>query len=1378
MAAPPAKLIADAAAVAKPANASVLVLNDELVCTYDQQGRLRERHRSVYEILDENGRQAWSHIGVSWSPWHQTKPQIRARVVTAARQAFTLDAGTIETSAVHEHGDVYSDRQVMRAPLPGVAVGAVIEVETVTQDAAPFFPAGTAERFFFGGTAPTHHTRLRIEAPATLPLSYAAGPIPGLKKADTTVAGGRVIELEAGPLDALPEPWPGQSPESYLVNQVGFATGSSWAAVARAYAELLDRQIGKPDLKDFVDQAAHGLDPRRDRDKLIARLVFHLGAEIKYSGVEFGDASILPRTPAEIFARRYGDCKDKALLLAALLRSVGISAQVALLDAGFRPDVDPRLPGLGAFNHAIVFVPGAKPLWIDPTDRFSTLGELPKDDQGRLALIISPTTTALTRTPEAAAAANMITDQRQVTVGENGDVHVVERSDMTGGVGRNMRAGYAHADRKMITRQLETHVRGTYEASTLGPWSYSDVYAVDRPFHVDLETTDAKNATVTDDAAAVMLPLAGLIEFLPEPLRTSDTSLTRLGPDGTRSVDYILPEPFVYELRYRVTPPHGFTLDSPPGDETMSLGPARFSARYRAEKTGELSAEFTFDTGKGRFTPAELEAFTAAMKKLLESPTPTVTFHQLAAAAAKAGNVRLALAEARRLDHDHPGTALHASQLAELYLQAGLGSAARAEAGRAAALDPRSARAQRAVGWVLEHDLLGRRFGEGSDVAGAERAYRHALELDSGDNVSRASLIILLEHGSGGAATLRPGQIEEVLALHRKFRETSKNPDALLVNYLNDMFNAERFADVLGEKATITGPLGARALRVAARAALSGPAAALQEAPRLVSDTAQLPQALTAATFALLRVRRYPAAAALLAQTATEGNQHTRALIDALRITRRREELRLDDRNPGDAAKLFLAAGMDLLNDVPGAFDRVRALAAPSVAAEFDRDGAAGTRAQVQTGYGAPLIKNGGLPLGALGDMVASTNVTVGGHAGEVCRVSFPLFAPQTDKPDTTLIFAPDRKGHYKFVAAGSNLSSLGSEALRLLDGGDLTAARKLLDAATIGFSMGVADEPLSAPPFTRLWLKGGLGDARQARIAAAALLVADEARAAEGIAPLSDCLAHPASQVEALGCRVAVVLAFGQVKKPDDAATAAGPLEWQFPDSKLAFNLHVSLLNAAHRSREAMASIQARLARNRDDVDARRRLSAVQLGLGDLRGAEATAQALTAENGASDQDFNTAAWLRLLRGRADDETLSLARRAVEAGQRRRPEALHTLASVLAEADRPEEAYRTLLEEIEVRATPSHPGMVDAEWYVIGRIAESYGAIDAAREAYGHCQKPADLSPDNTWYLVQRRLKALPRAPKPSTSGSAAAVSAPPPISGVTGRAAGGARAR
>src|SRR5205814_10237381 len=97
--------------------------------------------------------------------------------------------------------------------------------------------------------------------------------------------------------------------------------------------------------------------------------------------------------PSETLKLQYGDCKDQAALLVFMLRASGLDAYMALLRAGPDSDVNPNLPGFGQFDHAIVYLPGAAPLWLDSTARFPKAGQTPLADQGRLALIVKPDTT-------------------------------------------------------------------------------------------------------------------------------------------------------------------------------------------------------------------------------------------------------------------------------------------------------------------------------------------------------------------------------------------------------------------------------------------------------------------------------------------------------------------------------------------------------------------------------------------------------------------------------------------------------------------------------------------------------------------------------------------------------------------------------------------------------------------------------------------------------------------------------------------------------------------------------------------------------------------------------------------------------------------------
>jgi transglutaminase-like putative cysteine protease len=97
--------------------------------------------------------------------------------------------------------------------------------------------------------------------------------------------------------------------------------------------------------------------------------------EIRYFGMEVGENSHRPTSPARVLTQRFGDCKDKALLLCALLEGGGIRANPVLVNTYKRDRIDPALSWPLAFNHVVVRVLlGTRAYYVDPTAGFQRGG--------------------------------------------------------------------------------------------------------------------------------------------------------------------------------------------------------------------------------------------------------------------------------------------------------------------------------------------------------------------------------------------------------------------------------------------------------------------------------------------------------------------------------------------------------------------------------------------------------------------------------------------------------------------------------------------------------------------------------------------------------------------------------------------------------------------------------------------------------------------------------------------------------------------------------------------------------------------------------------------------------------------------------------------
>lgn len=120
--------------------------------------------------------------------------------------------------------------------------------------------------------------------------------------------------------------------------------------------------------------------------------------EIRYFGVELGKNSHWPSRPEQTLVKRFGDCKDKALLLIALLKELGVDAQPALVNTERGLEAGNYPYRMHAFDHVIVHLQfDQMSHFIDPTRTYQSgaLGELHEPDYG-LALVLAPTTKGLT----------------------------------------------------------------------------------------------------------------------------------------------------------------------------------------------------------------------------------------------------------------------------------------------------------------------------------------------------------------------------------------------------------------------------------------------------------------------------------------------------------------------------------------------------------------------------------------------------------------------------------------------------------------------------------------------------------------------------------------------------------------------------------------------------------------------------------------------------------------------------------------------------------------------------------------------------------------------------------------------------------------------
>lgn len=1295
--------------------------------TFDAQGRRETVYRYIFRVDHESGVKSWQTVGSAWAPWHQERPVIRARVITPDGRVHSLDPATLGEFPMNEDDTtLYDDRRRLAGPLPQLAVGAVAEVEIVTRETAPVHASGTLVTLSLHQPVPVEHTRVRVEVPEALPFRWklaGLGPI----QPQRTRENGRVrLTVELGPMEPPEDREAYSDPEAQPRPSLTFSTAPSWAAAAAGYLEITERQIAGADLAAWARSAmGDATDPREKINRLLARI----GRTVRYTGVEFGEAGIVPRTPAETLARGYGDCKDKAALLVALLRQAGIEARMALLGTGPGRDVDPDLPGLNHFDHAIVVVPGPEPLWIDVTAEYGRAGDLPFMDQGRQALVVDRGTTGLVTTPRAPSTANLILETREVFLSESGKARVVETSHPSGLAEMTLRGEFPPADPKKQRDNLRKYVQDTYTARDLGECVVAEASDLGRPFTLRLEGLDCGMGLTTDVDAAVTLNAWDMSSRL---RRLIPTSYDRKGkaPVQHRKQDLLIPEPYAVEWRYRIAVPAGFEARPLPPSDRLPFGPASLVRTFEKGPEGMVLATFRFDSGKARWTAAEVEAAREALEAFGASLPTRLLFDQVGEAHLAAGRIKDALRTFHTQAEAQPSKGIPLSRLAIALLQAGLGGAARDAARKACSLEPASMFTQRALGWVLLHDLVNRSYHPGWDYPGALAAYRRAKELAPQDALTRKNLAILLEHNREGVRYGPGADLDGAIREYQDLRKDLKVED-MNVNLLTVLWRAGRYKEVEACARTLPTPREGNAWLLAALAATRGGTAALQEGATVIADQAQRRSALLEAGDLLAGARLYQEAATLLSAGA-DGAANAPAIrgrASVLARTRIFDVRKLDPADPATPVWRLLQTAVD---STATDADLLK-LFTPALRASVGKEG--GVK-DLRKGLGFNTMKRNGTgvaPAVTLDVIHALSQVVVTGDPASPFKVS--LKTPGADDSNALSWFVVQEKGQFLLAATDSILSTLGIEAIRRLDKGDETGARAMLDHALDEVRPGSKDDPLSGHPFRLFWEKGRTATRDEISVAAAALEGPDK-DCAGAVAILAT--APPSEKRD-----LALMDAHLARSEWNAALPLSEGLAKAHPTSKVAARAWAASLNGTRKWPELLAAAGQALVRTPDDNEPAD-WKAKALGmLGRHQEREDVLKALVDSGRATSTDFNNLAWGTLVQGRVTDQSVEWARRSVLLKAEKNGAGQHTLASLLAERGEAKEALDIFhkemsdLEEDEPRSQ---------DWYLLGRIAEQLGETAAAIDSYRRVTPPKDDSEaevDSCHALAVKRLKVL-----------------------------------
>ncbi len=565
----------------KKINAVVLV--DDSTITVGADGQIVTVSTYAVRILNREGRgEAVAAVGYetdigkirdlhAWliKPSGQTKSYGKDQVIEQA-----------------DLNDVYDESRVRRIVAADDAEPGAVFGYQATTETRPFF---YQSNWYFQNNNPVVSSRLSL----VLPSGWKAGSVTFNHANVQPAVGGNTYTWELRDLPPL-ESEPASPTLTNLVPRVsvkyfptegtknpGVRVFEDWSDVSRWYSELSDSQA-KPDDKIAAKARELTANAKTELEKI--RLIGSYVQNMQYISIQIGVGRWRPHAATDVLAKSYGDCKDKANLMRAMLASLNIQSYPVLIFSGDSTYVREAWVSPGQFNHCIIAVkvsddtkaatvithPALGRLLIfDATDDDTPVGDLPEEEQGSFALIAAGNSGSLVRMPETPADANSVDRQIEATLSADGAVSATIRERAIGQRAVDLRRSFHRLSRPEYVGMIERWVANgasTAKISKIDPVDRN----VEGRFDLDVDFTAIAYAQLMQNRLLVFRPtMVSRRDFL---------VLT----DAVRRHPVVL-DSHIFTETVRVKLPAGFEVDELPDAVKLEAAFGSYQTTYEVK---------------------------------------------------------------------------------------------------------------------------------------------------------------------------------------------------------------------------------------------------------------------------------------------------------------------------------------------------------------------------------------------------------------------------------------------------------------------------------------------------------------------------------------------------------------------------------------------------------------------------------------------------------------------------------------------------------------------------------------------------------------------------------------------------------------------------
>ncbi len=277
---------------------------------------------------------------------------------------------------------MYSDLHIKQVPVTNLNPGDTLMYQYKIDQFQPEVPNQFwfATNFFKAGIVLEQHIQIRVPASKHVQVESAEMQPTTHREGDVTVYDWKTSHLHPEPSDRKSLALKADEKPS-----IQLTTFENWQQVGDWYRGLQSSRVAvTPAIQQKEQELTKGLTTDDAKQRAIYAYV---ATQFRYIGLSFGIGRYQPHAADEVLQNKFGDCKDKHTLFAALMKAAGYDVSPALI--GSSTKLDESIPYPGQFDHVISLLrQGDKETWLDTTEEVAPYGMLASPLRDKMALVM------------------------------------------------------------------------------------------------------------------------------------------------------------------------------------------------------------------------------------------------------------------------------------------------------------------------------------------------------------------------------------------------------------------------------------------------------------------------------------------------------------------------------------------------------------------------------------------------------------------------------------------------------------------------------------------------------------------------------------------------------------------------------------------------------------------------------------------------------------------------------------------------------------------------------------------------------------------------------------------------------------------------------